>query len=189
MRPGVINRSLLTRQRSSSSLATSSSVCTCASNASNASRTSSIRFAPLPDADELKRLRGGRKNEKSFTMGIAGRKNLLLGKTGPDADLALAEGEEFDDFGFDDLDEAPGNSRGSESGDPDGEDASSDSEVDEFDGSRTRRHKRPDSNADAAIRINEDGELVEKRPLGVTLEDVSIRQAQLRLASVVTRSG
>ena len=110
-------------------------------------------------------------------MGIAGRKNLLLGRTGPDAELALAEGgDDFDDFGFDDLDAGPENRRASALGltDRDRGDESSESEVDEFDGSRTRRHtKRTESDGDAAIRINEDGELVEKRPLGVTLEDVS----------------
>ena len=59
------------RRLSSSSMA---SACTCGSTTS--SRSSSIKFAPLPEHDLLNRER----SEKSSIMGIAGRVNLLSGK-------------------------------------------------------------------------------------------------------------
>lgn len=217
------------RQPSSSSL---SSSCTCTSqlstltrdsSTSTASRTSSIRFAPLPEEElrEEKRKRAARKKknrvhdansgleqvEKKWAMGIAGRRELLLGsaagtsspsggKVEPGhgssserSSASTAGGDEANlgapwlgnaaagrttvpprlDNGEIDLDELDLDFGDSDNDEDDGDGSTSDSS--EGDG-RKRRTARRKGLAEMTLRVNERGELVEKRPLGVTLEEV-----------------
>ena len=149
-----IGPSKLRRQASNSSLATSSSACTCTSAAS---RSSSISFAALPDTEDLRLHRKSRRGERSSSMGIAGRRNLLLGKSSSrsnSSDPALDEEDLFDRLEGLKEEEGSGDDLGFE--------------EDDEDIVRLRRAN------ESSLRVNEDGELVEKRPLGVTLEDVSL---------------
>jgi hypothetical protein len=89
-------------------------------------------------------------------MGIAGRRNLLLGKSSSrsnSSDPALDEEDLFDRLEGLKEEEGSGDDLGFE--------------EDDEDIVRLRRAN------ESSLRVNEDGELVEKRPLGVTLEDVS----------------
>ena len=113
----------LRRRLSSSSFA---SVCTCASTSS---RSSSIRFAPLPEEE----LRSRERPAKSLIMGIAGRAKLMTGKLTEDDTLQF----QCEDGAVESFDSVEGG------------------EV-----------------ANSTLTYNNDGKLVENRPLGVTLEEV-----------------
>ena len=151
-----VGPSKLRRQASNSSLATSSSVCTCTSNAS---RSSSISFAALPDTEDLRLHKKSRRGDRSTSMGIAGRRNLLLGVGGSNTSRSrsrsyedIEDDEEEDPFArLDERDEV-----GDGDLDPDED---------------LERLKRQN---ESSLRFNDEGELIEKRPLGVTLEDVSV---------------
>jgi hypothetical protein len=124
----------LRRYRSNSSIA---SACTCNSTSS---RTSSIRFAPLPEEELQSR---ERKPQLSFAMGIAGRAKLLQGRKAPQ------------DLSEDSVDEI------------------FDPELRQIDAQIEDEENDSRGASDITLRYNEDGDIVEKRPLGVTLEEVS----------------
>jgi len=227
----------LRRESSTSSL---SSSCTCHSqlstltrdsSTSNASRTSSIRFAPLPEAElraEKRRRAAARKKalrhappdansglelvEKKWAMGVAGRRELLLGGATPAHTPKTVNSSTIGElasspaiFGFG-LGLGPGLGSTTATATATAEDKENladstriivpprldngEIDIDELDldfgdvddsdreygygngysyGSSSARRK---GYSESTLRMNERGELVEKRPLGVTLEEL-----------------
>ncbi|KAK9896706.1 hypothetical protein P389DRAFT_83125 [Cystobasidium minutum MCA 4210] len=234
---------VIRRQTSSSSIASKSSACTCHSNASSAvstsSRSSSIRFAPLPEeeiaaARRESRTRNGAGNDKSRVMGIKGRRNLLLGINNDNdedgqspagtrgnassarqasyARPVMDESEEDDSdddlssngssssssrnfrrngtkdqfdalayFGEEDLLNPPAPLRSSSYGASNNKSMSSSVApilASEKTGESKAKKGRQDS--DVTIRYGKHGELVERRPLGVTLEELTLPMKRVK---------
>lgn len=165
----------LQRQISISSLA--STACTCSSTTSNASRTSSIRFAPLPDKIDLEQARG-RTPVFSFAMGVKGRTNLLKGKMRV-GDQSDDDDDEYEEEEEDSFSDTSNNSDAVERYPRDG--LLDDEEVGVpcgNDGSESRKRGKRKSKTklgdDVTISYDANGNVVEKRPLGVTLEEVRL---------------